>query len=507
VTTALDDRADVVLVLEGTYPFVLGGVSSWVHRIINQMPDLKFGIVHIAPRVGFYGAKPAYKLPPNVVFVEEVGLTPQGGAARARVTKQQRMLLADFWSALRRLRSGDASVLPELPEHAQRLRTAGLRPDDALNGEACWHTVVACYQAEASDQSFLNFFWTWRFAYQPIIELLFFRMPRAGMYHTVSTGYAGMLAAVARLQWQRPMILTEHGIYTKERRIEVYSANWIHDVDDGELIIADEAPFFRQFWNRHFETLSRCCYGASDRIFTLYGRNRQSQIDDGADPERCEVVPNGVDLTALAAAAEAAAKAPRQRPFTVAFVGRVCPIKDVRTFVAAMRLVAAEVPELCARVLGPMVEDAEYAAACLEFAEELGLAEVVRFEGPVDVKKELPHVDVLVLTSISEAQPLVVLEAGALGVPVVATDVGSCRELLEGRTAEDQALGVGGGVVPIASPGAVAKKLLELWQDADLRARMGRNLQQRVAKFYDERDMIAKYRAIYAGFLSPVGAN
>lgn len=498
-----DDRADIVLVLEGTYPFVMGGVSSWVHRIVGQMPDFRFGIVHIAPRVHFYGDKPAYKLPGNVVFLDEVGLVPEPREPRPHRRRRHGALLEAIWSALLRLRGGDESVLKELPAHAARLRAVGLGPDDVLASEACWRAVVGCYQAEASDQSFLNFFWTWRFAYQPIVELLFYRVPRAGMYHTVSTGYAGMLAAVAAAQWQRPMILTEHGIYTKERRIEVYSANWIRDIDDGELTIDSDAPYFRQFWNRHFETLSRCCYNEATRIFTLYGKNRQSQIDDGADPARCEVVPNGVDLRALTAAAEAAAKEPRERPFTVAFVGRVCPIKDVRTFVAAMRLVARAVPDVAVRVLGPMNEDAVYAAECQTFAKELGLEANVRFEGPVDVKKELPHVDVLVLTSISEAQPLVVLEAGAVGVPVVATDVGSCRELLEGRTPEDQALGVGGLVTPIASPGAVARCVLELHDDPDLRRRMGSNLQARVRQFYQERDMIETYRGIYRGCLQP----
>ncbi|MCA8977745.1 MAG: GT4 family glycosyltransferase PelF [Planctomycetes bacterium] len=494
-----DDRADVLLVLEGTYPFVMGGVSSWVHRIVGQMPELSFGIVHIAPRVHFYGAEPSYQLPPNVAFLEEVGLVAEPGRVRPRRQRRHVDLLDAIWADLLRLRGGDESVLHSLPDHVAELRAVGLGPGDVLAGEACWRAVVTSYQAEANDQSFLNFYWTWRFAYQPIIELLFFRMPRAGMYHTVSTGYAGMLAALSAARWRRPMIVTEHGIYTKERRIEVYSANWIRDVDDGELVIDSEAPYFRQFWNRHFETLSRCCYRQADRIFTLYGKNRQSQIDDGADPRKCEIVPNGVDVRALTAAATAVRS--DERPFTVAFVGRVCPIKDVRTFLAAMRLVSRKVPDVVVRVLGPMAEDVEYAAQCRAFAGELGLAANARFEGAVDVKKELPHIDVLVLTSISEAQPLVVLEAGGLGVPVVATDVGSCRELLEGRTPEDQALGTGGLIAPIASPGAIARHVLELHDDPDLRRRMGRSLQQRVRQFYDERDMIATYREIYCGCL------
>ncbi|MCR9248694.1 MAG: GT4 family glycosyltransferase PelF [bacterium] len=503
-----EDRADVVLVLEGTYPFVLGGVSAWVHRIVGQLPDLRFGVVHIAPRAGYYGEAPAYELPANVVFVEELGLNSADGRAHPRRQRRARHLLVAMWRELMRLRDGEAAALPELTLRARRLRDAGISALDVLESEACWDALTACYQKEAADQSFLDFFWTWRVAYQPVLALLFAEVPRAGMYHTVSTGYAGLLAAVASAQHERSVILTEHGIYTKERRIEIYSANWIHDADDGALVIDSSAPYFRQFWNRHFETLSRCCYREAQRIFTLYGQNRESQIDDGADPDRCEIVPNGVDVAAYDVAAIAAAAARReQHPFTVAFVGRVCPIKDVRTFLAAMRLVAREVPELVVRVLGPMAEDVEYAEQCRTFAVELGLGDNVRFEGPVDVRVELAGVDVVVLTSISEAQPLVVLEAGALGIPVVATDVGSCRELLEGRTPADQALGVGGLVTPIASPGAVARAVLELHADAELRDRMGQSLQARVRRFYDESSMVATYRGIYEHCLQTVAVD
>ena len=48
----------------------------------------------------------------------------------------------------------------------------------------------------------------------------------------------------------------------------------------------------------------------------------------------------------------------------------------------------------------------------------------------MDVKQIYPRIDVLVLTSISEGLPLVILEAAAAGVPLVSTDVGACRELL-----------------------------------------------------------------------------
>ena len=87
-------------------------------------------------------------------------------------------------------------------------------------------------------------------------------------------------------------------------------------------------------------------------------------------------------------------------------------------------------------------------------AATLGIAERVEFTGRVDVKQIYPRIDVLVLTSISEGLPLVILEAAAAGIPVVSTDVGACRELLEGSQPADRAIGPSGLVTGLADPGA-----------------------------------------------------
>jgi glycosyltransferase involved in cell wall biosynthesis len=144
-----------------------------------------------------------------------------------------------------------------------------------------------------------------------------------------------------------------------------------------------------------------------------------------------------------------------------------------------------------------MAEDPEYAEMCQRHARQLGLEGNVAFEGKVNVLEELPLVDVVVLTSISEAQPLVILEAGAVGLPMVATDVGSCSELLNGRTPEDRALGAGGIVTPMSSPGATARAIIRLYEQPDLRKRMRDTMRERVTRFYDQRDMVAAYDELY----------
>jgi glycosyltransferase involved in cell wall biosynthesis len=104
---------------------------------------------------------------------------------------------------------------------------------------------------------------------------------------------------------------------------------------------------------------------------------------------------------------------------------------------------------------------------------------------------------VLVLTSLSEAQPLVILEANCAGVPAVASNVGACDELLFGRTPEDRALGPSGILTAVASPHETADAVVRLWRDPQLRRCMQLAGIRRVESFYRESDLLAAYRAIY----------
>ena len=62
---------DVTLILEGTYPYVAGGVSSWVHQLLHAYPERTFSLLHIGPQPGAY-EEPLYELPDNVLSLEEI---------------------------------------------------------------------------------------------------------------------------------------------------------------------------------------------------------------------------------------------------------------------------------------------------------------------------------------------------------------------------------------------------------------------------------------------------
>jgi len=489
-------KSDICLVLEGTYPFVSGGVSSWVHHLTSQLPHLTFSILHISPKRGFYTKGHVYEMPKNIVGVKEVYLHDYSLLAKGR-PNDLRDKVERFRSLVHDMREGKSGSFGAFLDALQEEGEHGFSAYDLLQTWESWDVLVETYNRDAVDESFLNFFWTWRYCYLPLFNLLSADIPRAGVYHTISTGYAGLLAAGARLRTNRPMILTEHGIYTKERRIEINRSDWIQDWDSGEIVAERAAPYFKRYWIRQFEMMGGITYEYADEIFTLYTGNTLDQIKDGADPRRIRVVPNGIDLDRFGEAAQAFDARPKNKRFTVGFVGRVCPIKDVQTLIGAARLIADKIPDVRVRVLGPMDEDPEYATLCKRYVKRLNLENNISFEGRVNVLEEMPHLDVIVLTSISEAQPLVLLEAGAVGVPAVATNVGSCKELLFGTDPEDRAIGSGGLVTPIATPSATAEAILRMHADPDMRRRMGESMRERVQRFYDQRDMVAAYDEIY----------
>jgi glycosyltransferase involved in cell wall biosynthesis len=499
-------EADVCLVLEGTYPFVLGGVSAWVHHLVRGLPHLTFHLWCIGADEDTLLRPPAYTLPPNVVGVTGAPLR-RTQRARPRGNERAHAAAVEAWARalpdlLAALHGPRRAAFCEFLARRTREQWPAVSPKDVLAHPAAFQHLVRVYEAEAADQPFQTFYWTWVSSLLPLLELLDGPLPAARLYHSVTTGYAGLLATRGKLEARRPVLLTEHGIYTKERRIEVDRATWIEGADDGREVVPRNAPYFRRWWNRIFGGLSRLVYGAADEVLTIHHGNTALQLADGADERKLRVVPNGVDASRIEASAAALGPRPLDAPFTVGFVGRVAPIKDVETLLDAFRLLCRERADARLRVLGPCDEDPEYVARCRAHSARLGLEGSVTFEGPVDVAAELPKLDVLVLTSISEAQPLVVLEAGAAGIPVVATDVGACRELLLGRAGADRALGPGGCLTPIGSPRATADALLGLAQDPELRRRMGAAGRARVRSFYAAGTMLDAYGEVYARHLA-----
>jgi glycosyltransferase involved in cell wall biosynthesis len=181
----------------------------------------------------------------------------------------------------------------------------------------------------------------------------------------------------------------------------------------------------------------------------------------------------------------------------VGFVGRVVPIKDVKTLLRAARLVCEKCPEVQFLIAGPYAEDPGYFEECQKIVKLLVIEDKVHFLGMSKLMEVLPRMDVMVLTSISEGLPLVVLEAFAAGMPVVSTDVGACRELIFGRTAEDKALGRAGRLTKILAPQETAQALITILRSPKLWRQLGEAGRKRTENHYSMTSMLEAYRQLY----------
>jgi glycosyltransferase involved in cell wall biosynthesis len=386
---------DVCLVLEGTYPYLPGGVSTWVDGLVRGLPDLRFAVVHLrdaeAPR------RPARSMPGNV-----------------------RTLV-------------DVQVDPERPPAGEAL-------DD---------------------------------------------LPDARLIHSLSSGLSGLTGATLSRRRDRPLLVTEHGLAWREALMGT------GELESGRPLAAParrraDRALQRAQWSRSLQAMARAGYDQAAAITTVCAANARWQRRLGAPAERSSVVANSVG----AGWRPGDQRPDPDRPLFV-LVGRVVPIKDVLGFLLAARLVLDARPAARFAVVGPLDQDHEYAATCLERSQELGLGEAVRFCGETDPRPWVRAASAVVLTSVSEAQPLALIEAMASGVAVVAPRIGGCEELVAG---------VGGHAGLLTCPGdavSTARAMLRLAADAGLRARLARGGLARVLRRHRPGGVPRAYGRIY----------
>ncbi len=185
-----------------------------------------------------------------------------------------------------------------------------------------------------------------------------------------------------------------------------------------------------------------------------------------------------------------------ERAFVVGSVGRLAPEKNYSLLlqaVASLRASASDPDDAPFLVLvGDGLERPRLEAQ----THQLGLDLCVRFAGfQADVASWLGCLDVFCLPSLTEGLPLTLLEAGAASLPLVATDVGGNREIVQE--------GVNGFLVASGDTAGLTNALNRLRNDPSLRIRMGQQAQEIVARQYAADAMLDRYEALYQELLRP----
>jgi glycosyltransferase involved in cell wall biosynthesis len=182
------------------------------------------------------------------------------------------------------------------------------------------------------------------------------------------------------------------------------------------------------------------------------------------------------------------------REVWVGMISRLSPVKGHEVFLRAAAKVAAKVTDVRFIISG---ESAQISHDDLRrIAESLGIGDRVKIEDRVeDVREVLRQIDIGVVASTgSEVMCRIALEMMASGLPVIGTDVNAVGEsIIDGKT---------GVVIPPHDPDRLAKAMLQLIDDADLRKSMGRAGRDRVQRELSMVKMVEYYEDLYRKVLS-----
>jgi len=515
------ESVDIMLFSEGTYPYIKGGVSSWLLQLMKGLPQFSFGVCFIGatPYIDGKLMQISYEFPLNLKHLEVHYLFDDEEDNRSPKKLKGNK---EGFEAIKELYKSFQTNSAEMPQMLQDIDfyLKDVTFEDFLYSQRAWDFLTQTYEKNCPDIPFIDYFWTLRNIHKPIwiLAQIVKDLPKTKIYHSPSTGYAGYLGMLASYTNKRPFLLTEHGIYTRERKIDMLSADWIEYKKPNLLQSPEEFNYIKRMWINFFDKIGLFCYYRANHIISLFNGAKNIQISLGAPEQKTKVIPNGVDVDALMQTLPLRESIPKP---VITLIGRVVPIKDIMTFIRAIKIVSLTIPDIEGWIVGPVDEDQEYVAECQKMAVSLGLksdtqtfhdnksdmsfeeleqsSDIIKLFGHSDIKKILPKSTLQTLTSISEGMPLVILEGFAAGVPCVATDVGSCRDLIEGGlNDEDKSIGKAGAVTGIANPDALAKEYIRFlnFQSGEWKKAQEAGL-TRVQKYYRQEMFLKEYADLY----------
>lgn len=465
-------RPRVLLTTEGTYPYAVGGVSSWCDLLLRNLTEIDWQVL---PIIAAHGKAPVYELPPHVRQVGPIELwseeLPPGRMSQ-------------------RTRDGDAVSIPELLVRGLiawngdldevtaalvRCRAHPFGVRRAFRSPHGWASFLQGLHAvldEGADGSgtppdidlleasslYQMLYWVARTAAVPT--------PQTDVLHVTAAGWAAIPAVVHKHLHGTPMVLTEHGVYVREAYLAAVRGR---DSVGGRFVAT-----------RLARGLARLAYTTADVVSPVTEVNAVWEEGLGVEPEKILVLRNGMQASGQPT------RPPRSR--IVVSIGRIDPLKDVQTMLRVAKETLERVPDALFLHFGPVTQGEEaYAQSCLALHTSLELGSRFRFMGRTsDPNGMIRAADVVLMTSISEGLPMSILEAMSEGRPVVTTGVGGVPDVVKGC----------GVVTPPGDIFALALGVTTLLRNPDLAWRLGRRGHERLHRVFDETFCIDGYREL-----------
>ena len=459
------EKMKICIISEGSYPIVRGGVSEWTQQLIKELPSLDFDIFCLAP-TGQEIWISEYDKPPNVRSVTIHGVTQE------RLFKQTsplpKSISQEMCNCVGNVLYGriiDCEQLVQLMKGTYPITKAWLRSKEY------WDYLVQYYEVNCPESNFSEFFWTANGVFSSLLDTMALvkQLPQADIYHPLTTGLAGFLGALIKVMYRRPLVVSEHGLYLKERVFD--------------LAKQDISPAVRQQANNYYQALVKTCYQYADFILPVCQDHADQEIKLGADPKKIEVIINGVDCEKFTPSVKHNSHVPM-----VGCFARVVPIKDQLTLIKATRRILEE--HEADFIFAGEIQDDEYYHECQKMVQELGLEKKIKFLGHIDNVLDLyRQADVFVLSSRSEGVPLALLEAMSCALPCVCTRVGGVPDILRDN--------ITGYIVTPGDSQLMATKILVLLEDKMLREKMGLQARELVKEKYNIELMSQKILGVY----------
>ena len=479
-------RIKIVWTGEGTYPYVTGGVSTWADLLVTQLKNIDFILMPI--QMTPYNTL-KFNIPENVIDL--IGIPLWGTEEPIEYIKQiqfsqiyKNKIKTEHTQSLNKLKPilicllqhiyREKEDLDELGEYLYQFYEYFQKYDyyETFKKKEIWYIyeefILNHFKNETEDiPTVFDMIEGLRYIFRFFITLLP-SLPEAHIYHSSAAAFCGLPCIVAKKKFGSKFLLTEHGIYIREQYLAA-SRN-------------QTAYRTKEFLMGLITTVSKLSYHFADVISPVCNYNSRWELQWGVEKNKILTIYNGIDLNRYKKLDVEKDKRP-----IVVMVARIDPLKDIETFIYTAEIVSKKFPDVLFKLYGPS-PDEHYFQKCKNLVDKLNLKNNFEFAGKTSFPQEAYNEgDVVMLTSISEAFPFVVIEAMACEKVVVSSDVGGTKEVLEGY----------GFVVKPKDYEEFANKVIYILENPKIAKEMGQEAREKVLLGFTIEDMIENYERLY----------